>query len=84
MNLKDRLITNGFDHIDILLIDDQGEQTTVPDITLHKVNNLEYKLYLQPETIQYHLDKEYPYFEAEQNSIDGREKTVKGYVLEWK
>ena len=84
MNLKDRLITNGFDHIDILLVEDEGDQTTVPDITLHKVNDLEYKLYLQQETVQYHLDKEYPYFEAVQNSGEDGKKTVKGYILEWK
>ncbi|KHE68294.1 hypothetical protein [Halobacillus sp. BBL2006] len=83
MDLKDRLITHGYDHIDILIIDDEANQTTVADITLHKVSDLEYKLYLDPETINYHLDEEDPYFVAEQRDDDGGSKRIKGFVLEW-
>ncbi|MBA2174706.1 hypothetical protein H0266_07350 [Halobacillus locisalis] len=83
MNLKDKLLTHGYDHIDILLVDEEANQTTVPDITLHKVTDLEYKLYLDPETITYHLNEEDPYFEAEQSDEEGESKKVKGFVLEW-
>lgn len=84
MDLKDRLITQGYDHIDILVVDEHANQTTVADITLHKVTNLEYKLYLEPATIQYHLDAEDPYFEAEQKEEEkGEAKKVKGFILEW-
>jgi hypothetical protein len=83
MDLKDRLITHGYDHIDILIIDDEANQTTVADITLHKVSDLEYKLYLDPETVNYHLEEEDPYFAAEQKDDDGGSKRIKGFVLEW-
>lgn len=83
MDLKEKLITQGYDHIDILIIDDQANQTTVADIPLHKVSDLEYKLYLNPETITYHLNEEDPYFEAEQKDEEGKDRKVKGFVLEW-
>ncbi|MBH0230221.1 hypothetical protein LCL89_12790 [Halobacillus yeomjeoni] len=83
MDLKERLISHGYDHIDILIIDEESNQTTVPDITLHKVSELEYKLYLIPETIHYHLEDENPYFEAEQRNELGEPKKIKGFVLEW-
>ncbi|RWZ54768.1 hypothetical protein EQV77_14080 [Halobacillus fulvus] len=84
MDLREHLLTHGFDHIDILLIDEHQNQTTVPDITLHKITELEYKLYLDPETIRYHLQEEDPYFVADQTDDDGEVKKVKGYILEWK
>lgn len=83
MDLKKQLLQHGYDHIDILLVDDQSIQTTVPDISLHKVSNLEYKLYLDPETIEYHLEEQDPYFEAKQKDEEGELKRVKGFVLEW-
>ncbi|WP_281974285.1 hypothetical protein [Halobacillus litoralis] len=83
MDLNERLITQGYDHIDILLIDEEANQTTVADITLHKVTDLEYKLYLDPETITYHFDVDDPYFEANQKDDLGNDKKVKGYILEW-
>ncbi|ARI75497.1 hypothetical protein [Halobacillus mangrovi] len=83
MDLKERLLTHGYDHIDILIIDEEANQTTIPDITLHKINDLEYKLYLDPETINYYLNEEDPYFAAEQKSEDGGMKKIKGFVLEW-
>jgi hypothetical protein len=83
MDLKDRLITQGYDQIDILIVGEEGEQTTVPDVTLHKVTDLEYKLYLEPESITYHFKEENPYFEAEQKDESGEGKKIKGYILEW-
>ena len=83
MDLKDKLLTHGYDHIDILLVDEEANQTTVPDITLHKVTDLEYKLYLDPETITYYLNENDPYFEGEQKDEEGESKKVKGFVLEW-
>ncbi|MCA0972376.1 hypothetical protein LCM20_17350 [Halobacillus litoralis] len=83
MDLKDQLLQKGYDQVDILLVDEKSNQTTVPDITLHKVTDLEYKLYLNPDTIQYHLEEDDPYFEAEQKDEEGGTKRVKGFVLEW-
>lgn len=83
MDLKERLITQGYDHIDILLIDQEGNQTTIADIALHKITDLEYKLYLNPDSISYHFNKENPYFEADQRDDLGNDKKVKGFPLEW-
>ncbi|AKG03297.1 hypothetical protein AAV35_013610 [Salimicrobium jeotgali] len=83
MELKDRLITYGFDTVDIFLIDDEKNQETVSNVKLHKVTNLEYKLYLDPESIEYHLDHEDPYFKAVQQEPDQKPIGVKGYILEW-
>ena len=80
MDLKEHLITHGYDHIDILVIDEDGNQVTVPDITLHKVSDLEYKLYLESETIRYHLNEEDPYFEAQRRMDEGETKKIKGYI----
>ncbi|SIS53842.1 hypothetical protein [Salimicrobium flavidum] len=83
MDLKDRLLTQGFDTIDIFLIDDEKNQTTVSNISLHKVTDLEYKLYLEPESVEYYLDHENPYFTATQEEPDKEPIGVKGYILEW-
>ncbi|MGR9048008.1 hypothetical protein ACQ4XT_05230 [Halobacillus faecis] len=83
MDLKEHLVAHGYDHIDILLIDEEGDQTTVADISLPKVTDLEYKLYLKPETISYHFKEEDPYFEAEQHAESGDGKKIKGFILEW-
>ncbi|TGB01305.1 hypothetical protein [Halobacillus salinus] len=83
MDLKNQLLQQGYDHIDILLIDDQSNQTTVPDISLHKVTDLEFKLYLDPDTVTYHLEEQDPYFEAKQKDEEGEMRNVKGFVLEW-
>ncbi len=83
MNLKEKLLSHGYDHIDILMIDENQNQSTVADISLHKVTNLEFKLYLKPGTVEYHLKEEHPFFEAEQNNVEGDEKKVKGFILEW-
>ncbi|CDQ18370.1 hypothetical protein [Halobacillus karajensis] len=84
MDLKEHLIAQGYDHIDILLVDEDGEQSTVADISLPKVTDLEFKLYLEPESITYHFKEEDPYFEAEQQqNEDESGKKVKGFILEW-
>ncbi|WP_347861794.1 hypothetical protein U0355_00790 [Salimicrobium sp. PL1-032A] len=83
MELKDRLLTYGFDNIDIFLIDDDKNQETVSNISLHKVTDLEYKLYLDPESIEYHLDHEDPYFTATKQVPDKEPISVKGFILEW-
>ncbi|WP_226582392.1 hypothetical protein [Halobacillus litoralis] len=83
MDLTENLIAQGYDHIDILLVDENREQTTVADISLNKVTDLEYKLYLDPETITYHFDEENPYFQATQKDESGQDKMVKGFILEW-
>ncbi|MFG6146710.1 hypothetical protein [Halobacillus sp. B23F22_1] len=83
MDLKDRLISHGYDQIDILLIDEDNKQETVADITLHKVTNLEFKLYLEPESINYELHADNPYFVARQKQENAGSKDVKGFILEW-
>ncbi|UOQ44713.1 hypothetical protein MUN89_01750 [Halobacillus salinarum] len=83
MDLKDHLITHGYDHVDILLIDEEQNQNTVADISLPKVTDLEYKLYLKPESVTYHLEEEDPFFEAEQHQENGKGRKIKGYILEW-
>lgn len=83
MDLKERLMAQGFNQVDILIVEEGGDQTTVPGITLHKVTDLEYKLYLNPESISYHLKEENPYFEAEQKGESGEFNKVKGFILEW-
>ncbi|MYL29818.1 hypothetical protein GLW03_08295 [Halobacillus halophilus] len=83
MDLKEHLLTEGYNQIDILLVREGEDQTTVPGITLHKVTDLEYKLYLDPESITYHLKEEHPYFQGDQKVESGEMKQVKGYILEW-
>ncbi|WP_173918054.1 hypothetical protein [Halobacillus sp. Marseille-Q1614] len=83
MNLKERLVSHGYDNIDILLIDEEKNQETVPGISLNKVTDLEYKLYLEPDSLKYDLDKDNPYFTARQKSEEGASKEVKGFILEW-
>lgn len=83
MNMKEKLMTQGYEHIDILLIDEESNKTTVADISLNKVTDLEYKLYLKPESIAYRFDVENPYFEGEQMVESGTPRKVKGYILEW-
>ncbi|MFD1019996.1 hypothetical protein [Thalassobacillus hwangdonensis] len=83
MKLKDQLLEKGYDVIDILVIDENQEQNTIPDITLHKVNDLEYKLFIEPESIEYHLEEENPYFTAKQREEDGESLLVKCFVIEW-
>ncbi|MCP3026880.1 hypothetical protein [Halobacillus sp. A5] len=83
MDLKNRLISHGYDQIDILLIDEDNNQETVADITLHKVTDLEYKLYLEPDTLSYELQEDNPYFVAQQKQGSSDSKQVKGFVLEW-
>ncbi|ELK46756.1 hypothetical protein QRD89_00155 [Halobacillus sp. ACCC02827] len=83
MNMKEKLMTQGYEHIDILLIDEESNKTTVADISLNKVTDLEYKLYLEPESIAYRFDVENPYFEGEQMVESGTPRKVKGYILEW-
>ncbi|WP_181350796.1 hypothetical protein [Thalassobacillus sp. CUG 92003] len=83
MKLKERLIVEGFDVVDILVIDEENNNTTISDVSLTKVNDLEYKLYLQPESVEYKLNEEYPHFIAKQEDDEGELKDVKGYILEW-
>ncbi|WP_082231944.1 hypothetical protein [Halobacillus massiliensis] len=83
MNLKEKLKSYGYDNIDILLIDEEKNQETVPGISLNKVTDLEYKLYLEPESVTYQLNQEDPYFQARQKAGEGDSKEVKGYILEW-
>ncbi|WP_101841823.1 hypothetical protein [Halobacillus sp. Marseille-P3879] len=83
MDLKDRLISQGYDQIDIFLIDEDNNQETIADITLHKVNDLEYKLYLEPDSLKYELEEDNPYFIAQQKQDSGSAKQVKGFILEW-
>ncbi|MCP3032257.1 hypothetical protein LF817_12985 [Halobacillus sp. A1] len=83
MDLKEKLISQGYDRIDIFLIDEEKNQETIADITLHKVTDLEYKLYLEPDSIAYELDEENPYFTANQKTENGGYKEIKGFILEW-
>ncbi|MFD2923908.1 hypothetical protein [Halobacillus naozhouensis] len=82
MDLKEHLISHGYDQIDILLIDEEQNQSTVANLSLHKITDLEYKLYLEPESLKYELNNDHPHFIAEQKD-NGKAKQVKGYILEW-
>ncbi|MFC7063007.1 hypothetical protein [Halobacillus seohaensis] len=83
MDLKEKLQSHGYDHIDILLIDEERNQETVAGITLHKVTDLEYKLYLDPDSIKYELDQDNPFFVANQAREEDDPVEVKGFILEW-
>lgn len=83
MSLKEKLLEKGYNNIDIMVIDEDNNQSTIPDLTLHKINNLEYKLYLDPESVKLNLDEEHPHFTARQKSEDGGDVGIKGFILEW-
>ncbi|SEB16531.1 hypothetical protein SAMN05421743_12231 [Thalassobacillus cyri] len=83
MSLKEQLLEKGYNNIDIMVIDEDNNQSTIPDLTLHKINNLEYKLYLDPESVKMNLDEEHPHFTARQKSEDGGDVRIKGFILEW-
>ncbi|MBM7553818.1 hypothetical protein [Thalassobacillus pellis] len=83
MSLKERLISSGYNVIDIMMIDEHDNKSTIPDVTLHKVNDLEYKLYLDPESVELHLDEEHPHFTARQKIEDGENVKTTCYILEW-
>ncbi|UOQ95557.1 hypothetical protein MUO14_11905 [Halobacillus shinanisalinarum] len=83
MDLKEHLVTHGYDQIDILLIDEEQNQSTVAGISLHKMTDLEYKLYLDPQSLKYELNSDHPHFIANQKEEEGEVKQVKGYILKW-
>ncbi|WP_085505580.1 hypothetical protein [Thalassobacillus devorans] len=83
MNLKEQLLEKGYNNIDIMVIDEENNQSTIPDLSLHKINNLEYKLYLDPKSVDVNLDNEHPYFTAKQRNEEGRDVNIKGFILEW-
>ncbi|WP_163527947.1 hypothetical protein [Halobacillus ihumii] len=83
MDLKERLISQGYDQVDILLIDGEQNQSTIANLSLHKITDLEYKLYLEPDSLKYEFNGDHPHFIAEQKEEDGEAKQIKGYILEW-